>query len=161
MRIKSHGFTLMEMMVAVLILGTLARLAVMALPTTSADDPFDAVTHSARWASRLAQTEGVPYRLHVFAQHWFLSRLVAGHHGESGPLPDTVWQKVAFRGAEGRIAQGEFFDASPTALQRAPTVITFSPDGETEGVTLAFQPPQGDVVQLPITTAFIHSQAAP
>ncbi|MCE0489651.1 prepilin-type N-terminal cleavage/methylation domain-containing protein [Pantoea sp. Mb-10] len=158
---KPHGFTLMEMMVTVLILGTIARLAVMALPPRSPGDPFAAVVHSARWASRLAQTEGVPYRLHIFAQRWYLTRLVAGNQGEPGSLPNTVWQKVSFRGAEGRLTHGAFFDASPTALQRTPALITFSPEGETDDVTLAFQPPHGDPLSLPITAALITHQGTP
>ncbi|WP_449556071.1 pilus assembly FimT family protein [Huaxiibacter chinensis] len=152
---RCRGYTLLEMMLAILLLATISQWVISRFPAAPTDHPLDRLLQSVRWAAEQAQIEHRIYKIHLEPQRWQVSALTRGDEGDSGPLPDTVWHPVYDRFASGTIDDGllELHSSSQTL----PLALWFMPDGDMTQATLEFIGHNGDRRQLPITPATLFA----
>ncbi len=136
--IRERGFTLLEILMVILLLGVVARLAISLLPESSGRSPDESVSQAARWAAEQAQIEGNIYRMELQPASWQIFALIHGQDGEKGPLPETSWHPVSGQFASGHLAGG--------ALETEgafPVNLWFLPGGEMTPAELVFQEEKG------------------
>lgn len=131
---RESGFTLLEMMMVLLLLGVMARLVIGMQPSSPAPSVVKKVHQAARWAAEQAQLEGRIYRMELDRQNWQISALGHGEDGEKGPLPGTVWYPVSAPLASGLLTEGQL-----EAETVFPFSIWFAPGGEMTPVDVVFQ----------------------
>jgi prepilin-type N-terminal cleavage/methylation domain-containing protein len=153
MKGRIQGFTLLEIMMVLLLLGVVTRLVVAALPESKTVQPLEQLQHSARWAWEQAQLEARIWRMQLNADSWQLSTLAGGEQGESGPLPGTVWHPVMGALAQGRIADGEL-RLRATAL---PATLWFLPDGDMTVAEIEFTSASGEIQHLTLNPAHLSA----
>ncbi|NJQ21832.1 type II secretion system protein [Pantoea sp. LS15] len=150
--IRERGFTLLEIMMVILLLGVVARLAISLLPESSGRSPEEIVTQAARWAAEQSQIEGSIYRMELQPGSWRTFALIRGQDGEKGPLPETSWHPVSGQFAFGNLAGGvlETEGAFPVNLW-------FLPGGEMTPAELVFQEERGKRHRISISPSSLWS----
>lgn len=156
MKNRSQGFTLLEIMMVLMLLGVVTRLVVAAMPESKSVQPLEQLHDSARWAWEQAQLEARIWRLHLHSDRWQLSTLTGGEAGEKGPLPGTVWHPVVGALAQGTIKNGELRlrGDTPHAL---PATLWFLPDGDMTQAEIEFRSAAGEVQQLALNPASLSA----
>jgi type II secretory pathway pseudopilin PulG len=124
---QSRGFTVLEILMVIILLGGVARMVVGVIPENNAQDPLQHWQESARWAWQQAQLEGRIWQMRITPQSWQLFTLTGEPAGQPGPLPETFWHPVAGALAQGRLSEGEFQSSAGTSL---PATLWFLPDGD-------------------------------
>ncbi|WP_413676606.1 type II secretion system protein J [Pantoea dispersa] len=155
MMTRCRGFTLLEMTLAILLLAAISQWVISRLPSAPADHPLDRLLQSARWAAEQAQIERRIYQIQLDAQRWQVFALASGSEGVSGPLPDTVWQPVYDRHANGTLNDGILQLQSPP--QTLPIALWYMPDGDMTQAALEFIGREGERRQLHITPATLFA----
>jgi general secretion pathway protein H len=101
MRKKSKGFSLLEIMLVLVLLGGVATLAIGVLPgKPAAQHHEEQLGASLQWAADRAVQEGQVYGLAVASREWQIVKLVRTPNGEhpSYIWPGHIWQPVDSRG---------------------------------------------------------------
>lgn len=156
MKARSQGFTLLEIMMVLLLLGVVTRLVVAAIPESKTVQPLEQLQHSARWAWEQAQLEARIWRMQLHNDGWQLSTLTGGEQGEIGPLPGTVWHPVVGALAQGQVTGGELrLRAAPL-----PATLWFLPDGNMTAAEIEFNSASGEIHQLALNPASLIADIA-
>lgn len=91
---NAAGFTLLELMLVMLLLGSVAGLIVTTLPRTDGRAEADKLMITLRWASSQAENSGQAYRLLLRENGWQLFRLARGGSEQPTFLPGYHWHKL-------------------------------------------------------------------
>lgn len=149
---RCRGFTLLEMMMVLVLLGVVARFAVSIAPSPEQENPLDRLRLGAIWASEQAQIEGRIYRLQVHPQGWQIAALMAD---EPQMLAQEPPRKEAR--ASGEITAGELRLLIQNQPQPLPANLWFLPDGDMTSAELVFVAESGETRRQPVnpTTLFL------
>ncbi|EEQ11891.1 General secretion pathway protein H [Yersinia mollaretii ATCC 43969] len=94
----SRGFTLMEIMLVLVLLGSMATLVLKTLPSSSRElnQESDQLTVALQWAAQQAELDGKIYGLSLSPHQWQLMTLNSQPHkrGESYLWPNHYWHPV-------------------------------------------------------------------
>jgi general secretion pathway protein H len=93
-----HGFSLLEVMLVLVLLGGVAMLAISALPkNASLQKESDKISATLRWAMEHATQDGQMYGFAVASGEWQLMKLTAATDGQNTSYywPGHRWQPVA------------------------------------------------------------------
>jgi len=153
---QSRGFTVLEILMVIMLLGVVARMVVGVIPEKKAQDPLHRWHESARWAWQQAQLEGRIWQMRLTAQRWQLLTLTGEPAGQPGPLAETFWHPIAGRQAQGTLSEGEFYPADGTSL---PATLWFLPDGDISQPALIWR--AGGVEQRLTLDASVMGAATP
>ncbi|MGX5079609.1 prepilin-type N-terminal cleavage/methylation domain-containing protein [Enterobacter mori] len=137
---QSRGFTVLEILMVIMLLGVVARMVVGVVPENKAQDPLQLWQESARWAWQQAQLEGRIWQMRLTPQNWQLFTLTGEPDGRPGPLPETFWHPVTGGLAQGSLPQGKFHPATGTSL---PATLWFLPDGDISQPALIWRAESG------------------
>lgn len=95
----SRGFTLMEIMLVLVLLGSMATLVLKTLPSSSRElsQESDQLTVALQWAAQQAELDGKIYGLSLSPHQWQLMTLNSQPHkrGESYLWPNHYWHPVS------------------------------------------------------------------
>ena len=137
---RSAGFTLLEIMLVMLLLGVVASLIVATLPAQDARVEATKLTLALNQAAERAQTEGQFLQLELRDDGWQIRALAAGDGAVPAPLPGYYWQPVTQRWGHLQL---------PSAIRlrllreqrplRLPATLLFTPDGDTPTLKLELQ----------------------
>jgi prepilin-type N-terminal cleavage/methylation domain-containing protein len=155
---RCRGFTLLEMMMVLVLLGVIARYAVALVPQPQQDNPLDRLRLTALWASEQAQIEGAIYRLQLYARSWQVS---AATGTASALSPQTQWTALKEPRARGEVASGELRLLIKNQPQPLPTSLWFLPDGDMTSAELEYQFEDGETRRLSLTPTSLFTPPQP
>lgn len=134
---KAAGFTLLEIMLVLLILGAGAGLIVATLPDRDTRPLAKKLLLALRWTSEQAEIEGQAYRLELRTSGWQLYRLEKGNDGEATFLPGYQWQPVTTTLGHHRLPEkSQLRVYQQTRALVLPTDVLFLPDGSVSSLTI-------------------------
>ncbi|OWF71802.1 type II secretion system protein GspH [Yersinia frederiksenii] len=155
-----RGFTLMEIMLVLVLLGGIATLVLKTLPSSSREitEQSNQLAVAMQWAAQQAEQDGKIYGLSIFHHHWQLMTLNSQPHdkGESYLWPHHYWHPIK----SGKLKQQRQLPAELTleltlqdqpvplnTLQDSPLIdepkIIFFPGGERSQFELTLRDKQG------------------
>ncbi|MRT02115.1 type II secretion system protein [Ewingella americana] len=155
---RCRGFTLLEMMMVLVLLGVLARYAVALVPQPQQDNPLDRLRLTALWASEQAQIEGAIYRLQLHARNWQVS---AATGTASALSQQTQWTALKEPRARGDVASGELRLLIQNQPQTLPANLWFLPDGDMTSAELEYQFEDGETRRLSLTPTSLFTPPQP
>lgn len=134
---KAAGFTLLEIMLVLLVLGASAGLIVATLPDRDTRPLAKKLLIALRWTSEQAETEGQAYRLELRTGGWQLFRLEKGNEGEATFLPGYHWQPLTTTLGHHRLPEKTQLRVyQQTRAVALPTDLLFLPDGSVSTLTI-------------------------
>lgn len=137
---RAAGFTLLEIMLVMLLLGVVAGLIVATLPSQDARQQAGRLALTLNHAAGQAATEGQFLRLEVRSDGWQLQRLAQGAVQHAAFLPGYHWQPLSHRLSHFKLPQTIrlrlLHQGRPLKL---PATLLFSPDGDTPALTFELQ----------------------
>ena len=153
---RNRGFTVLEILMVIMLLGVVARMVVSVIPENKTQDALQRWQESARWAWLQAQLEGRIWQMQLTPQSWQLFTLTGEPADQPGPLPKTFWHPVAGELAQGRLSEGEFLPAAGSSL---PATMWFLPDGDISQPALTWRSASGAEQRLTLDASEMGAEA--
>lgn len=147
---RSRGFTVLEILLVIMLLGLVARMVVGVIPERKTPGPLLRLHEGTAWAWQQAQLERRVWKMEITSRSWQLFALTGQRSSLPGPLPDTFWLPVAGPLAQDTVSEGEFHPGNDTAW---PAILLFLPDGDFSPQTVIYRDADGNENVLSLSAA--------